>query len=331
MSLAAVSATLDWLRTPPFEIWGVSFPLMDIIGAFRLSIILRFIKKLKGGGADGIDSKVSPWISALILFGGEAIMCSQLQLTPSFLLYPNITFLFMGAQFLINEIMREPPSLRFWVELPLSAFDAFGRGLLLCDFAPGLIAKHPDPAVANSPLALLITSEVLTNGGFFFVNLLNMLDPSGWKVEGAPPELLPWGWTAIDLWTAPVLTALWASLTHWRNQPFWADMHSKYLNLGDYGKVNEKPIVLEAWTHEDARALCIVILIALFVFRTWRLAGPRPKFWKTKTSRPSSLSPSEKPASLTTSIELNDVPSTPTSIRRRRNKQSRGKSLAQAG
>ncbi|CAE7147522.1 unnamed protein product [Rhizoctonia solani] len=216
MSLATVSATLGWLRTPPFEIWGVSFPLMDLIGAFRLSIVLRQIKKLKGGGSSNTDTQVSPWINALVLFGGEAIMCSQLSLTPGFLTYPNVTLLFMGAQFIVNEIMLEPPPFRFAVELPLAVFDAFGRALLLCDFAPTLVSKHPDPVVANSPLALLITAEVLTNGGFFFVNLLNMLDPRGWRVDRTPPEALPWGWTAVDLWTAPVVTALWASLTHWR-------------------------------------------------------------------------------------------------------------------
>ena len=48
------------------------------------------------------------------------------------------------------------------------------------------------------------------------MNVLNMLDPSGWRVDRTPPEALPWGWTAVDLWTAPVVTGLWASLTHWR-------------------------------------------------------------------------------------------------------------------
>jgi hypothetical protein len=131
---------------------------------------------------------------------------------------------------------KSPPPFRFSVELPLAVFDAFGRALLLCEFAPSVLAKHPDPVVANSPLALLITSEVclddargigrctnalvflqlLTNGGFFFVNLLNMLDPRGWRVDRTPPEAMPWGWTSIDLWSAPVMTALWATLTHWR-------------------------------------------------------------------------------------------------------------------
>ncbi|KAF8699982.1 hypothetical protein RHS03_06786, partial [Rhizoctonia solani] len=331
MSLTSVSAALDWLRTPPFEIWGVSFPLMDLIGAFRLAIVLRQIKKLKGGGTSNVDTQVSPWITALILFGGEAIMCSQLSLTPGFLTYPNITLLFMGVQVLVNEVIPEPPAFRFSVELPLAVFDAFGRALLLCDFAPSLIAKHPDPVVANSPLALLITSGVLTNGGFFFVNLLNMLDPRGWRVDRTPPEALPWGWTAVDLWTAPVITALWASLTHWRNQPFWANIHSRYLGSGAPKQSDEKPVALEAWTHTDARSLCIVILVILFVLRTWWNMGPLPSFkTKTKKSQPSSpTSLSEKPSSAVTSAELIERPVTPTSIRKRRNKQSRGKSVTQ--
>ncbi|GAB1522299.1 hypothetical protein RhiTH_005413 [Rhizoctonia solani] len=363
MSLTSVSAALDWLRTPPFEIWGVSFPLMDLIGAFRLAIVLRQIKKLKGGGTSNVDTQVSPWITALILFGGEAIMCSQLSLTPGFLTYPNITLLFMGVQVLVNEVIPEPPAFRFSVELPLAVFDAFGRALLLCDFAPSLIAKHPDPVVANSPLALLITSGVLTNGGFFFVNLLNMLDPRGWRVDRTPPEALPWGWTAVDLWTAPVITAFWASLTHWRvsthpetahvraihphlnplpaplsflvqssqNQPFWANIHSRYLGSGAPKRSDEKPVALEAWTHTDARSLCIVILVTLFVLRTWWNMGPLPSFkTKIKKSQPSSpTSLSEKPSSAVTSAELIERPVTPTSIRKRRNKQSRGKSVTQ--
>ncbi|CAE6467937.1 unnamed protein product [Rhizoctonia solani] len=333
MNLATVSAALDWLRTPPFELWGVSFPLMDLIGAFRLSIVLRQIKKLKGGGSSNVDTQVSPWITVLILFGGEAIMCSQLSLTPSFLTYPNITLLFTGVQVLVNEVLLEPPPFRFSVELPLAVFDAFGRALLLCDFAPSLIAKHPDPIVANSPLALLVTSAILTNGGFFFVNLLNMLDPSGWKVDRTPPEVLPWGWTAVDLWTAPVITALWASLIHWRSsqdQPFWADIHSGYLNWGTSKQSDEKSVALKAWTHSDARSLCIVILVTLFVLRTWWNMGPLPSF-KAKKSLPSSPVPVPvKPSSSVTSIELTELPNTPASIRKRQNKQTRGKSVTQA-
>lgn len=75
MSLATVSDALGRLRAPPLESWGIPFPLMDLIGALRLAIVLRQIKKLKGTGMANPDTKVSPWVSALVLFGGEAVMC----------------------------------------------------------------------------------------------------------------------------------------------------------------------------------------------------------------------------------------------------------------
>ncbi|KAG8726094.1 hypothetical protein FRC12_023718, partial [Ceratobasidium sp. 428] len=265
MSLSSVTRILSLLRTPLLQPWGIPFPLIDLAGAVRLSVVLRQIKKLKGAGLDSSDSsdtRVSPWTTALILFGGEAIMCSLLSLTPGFLLSPNVALLFMGMQFVANEVIGDPPPFLFHVELPIAIFDAFGRALLLCDFAPALLARHPDPAVAGSPLALLITSEVLTNGGFFFVNLLNMLDPRGWRVDRTPPEALPWGWTAIDLWSAPVMTALWATLTHWRaeqGQPFWTDLHTSYAILAGHKKTTEKFTIPQAWSHSDARAACIVV------------------------------------------------------------------------
>ncbi|KAG8722019.1 hypothetical protein FRC09_006967 [Ceratobasidium sp. 395] len=222
---------------------------------------------------------------------------------------------------------KSPPPFLFHVELPIAIFDAFGRALLLCDFAPALLARHPDPAVAGSPLALLITSEVLTNGGFFFVNLLNMLDPRGWRVDRTPPEALPWGWTAIDLWSAPVTTALWATLTHWRaeqGQPFWMDLHTSYAILAGHKETTEKSIIPQAWSHSDARAACIVVLCALFVSRTWWNMGPLPKF-QTK-SHPMS-SPSSPAPSSTSHVELSEVSGLATTARKRRAKHSRGKSM----
>lgn len=83
MSLTAVSDVLGWLRTPPFESLGIPFPLVDIAGAIRLAIVLRQIKKLKGQGMNQPDTQVSPWVNALILFGGEAVMCESCQFIQS--------------------------------------------------------------------------------------------------------------------------------------------------------------------------------------------------------------------------------------------------------
>jgi hypothetical protein len=89
MNLASVTGALGWLRTPPLERWGVPFPFMDLVGAIRLSVVLRQIKKLKGAGLENSDTRVSPWINALILFGGEAVICkfSHAVLSATFLTY----------------------------------------------------------------------------------------------------------------------------------------------------------------------------------------------------------------------------------------------------
>jgi len=97
-----------------------------------------------------------------------------------------------------------------------------------------------------------------------------------------PPELLPYGWTATDLWVAPFVTGLYATLTH--SQPFFAHLHallfSFFSPLGlaplsfqyaELGKSGEDVVVpLEAG---HARAVCVLVLAALFGLRAVRAFG----------------------------------------------------------
>ena len=55
-----------------------------------------------------------------------------------------------------------------------------------------------------------------------------------------PAELRPYGWTTTDIWCAPLVTALYALLTH--AQPFWADLHVLIIELlgGDLIKKGSK-------------------------------------------------------------------------------------------
>jgi hypothetical protein len=91
-----------------------------------------------------------------------------------------------------------------------------------------------------------------------------------------PPELLPYGWTATDLWVAPLVTGLYATLTH--SQPFFAHLHallfSFFSPLGlaplslQYADSKEGVVVpLEAG---HARAVCVLVMAALFGLRTVR-------------------------------------------------------------
>jgi hypothetical protein len=103
-----------------------------------------------------------------------------------------------------------------------------------------------------------------------------------------PPELQPYGWTATDLWVAPLVTGLYATLTH--SQPFFACLHAllfsffspfglaplsfEHVKLGDSEGV---VVPLEAG---HARAVCVLVLTALFGLRAVRAFNtgiPRPE------------------------------------------------------
>jgi hypothetical protein len=79
-----------------------------------------------------------------------------------------------------------------------------------------------------------------------------------------PDELKPYGWTATDIWTAPLITGLYALLTH--AQPFWAEFHGLISTALRGGKVSPMD-------SESARALCALILAVLFCTRTARNFG----------------------------------------------------------
>lgn len=98
-----------------------------------------------------------------------------------------------------------------------------------------------------------------------------------------PPELLPYGWTSTDLWIAPLVTGLYATLTH--AQPFFAHLHALLFSffspfgLAPLSFQYAKPgspdtegvvVPLEA---ADARAVCVIVLSALFGLRAVRTFG----------------------------------------------------------
>lgn len=90
-----------------------------------------------------------------------------------------------------------------------------------------------------------------------------------------PPEIQPYGWTTADLWCAPVITGLYALLTH--AQPFWADTHTVLVGLLGGSSLGK---VVEPVDAEVARALCALLLGSLFAGRTAKNFG----FWKPSWS-----------------------------------------------
>jgi len=113
----------------------------------------------------------------------------------------------------------------------------------------------------------MMVSLLGTNAGFFLVNLFGMLRPEGIRVS-TPNELQPYGWTTVDLWSAPLATALYA---YWTNaQPWWGEIHAKMLG---YSRIDDNVLRLTAVSQETAMARCVVVLATLFVGRAWKNFG----------------------------------------------------------
>jgi len=98
-----------------------------------------------------------------------------------------------------------------------------------------------------------------------------------------PPELLPYGWASTDLWVAPFVTGLYATLTH--AQPFFANLHALLFSFfspfglaqlssqnGTPGNSNPEGVVIPLDAN-DARAVCALVLSALFGLRAQRAFG----------------------------------------------------------
>jgi len=170
----------------------------------------------------------------------------------------------------IVEMFPAVPTMSIHTELPLSFVDGFTRAMLLCNLIPPAVTTNVSPVIAASPWTLLVTSLVTANGGFFLTNLFSFLNPTPIAVQ-TPPELQPYGWTATDLWCAPLVTGGYALLTH--AQPFWADLHTVLSGMLGTG-VTTKSGVVEALYPHTARAVCVVILTSLFVTRTVKNFAP---------------------------------------------------------
>ncbi|PSS32031.1 hypothetical protein PHLCEN_2v2208 [Hermanssonia centrifuga] len=179
------------------------------------------------------------------------------------------------------EYLPVIPEMTLNTELPLAAFDGVSRAFLLCNIIPPVVLNHQLADVSTSPWTLLLTSLVTANTGFFVVNFLSFLQPYSLTLS-TPPEMLPYGWTTLDLWCAPLITGLYALLTH--AQPFWAEAHSTLLGFLGAASVDADGLVKAAPVDpEVARAACAAILAVMFSVRTAKNLGG--DLWKPKAEK----------------------------------------------
>ncbi|KAF9793037.1 hypothetical protein BJ322DRAFT_1032670 [Thelephora terrestris] len=285
LALAPIIELYRWGLEPvaPFSWFGIQVNTIDVAAAVRLCLILRQVRELitKGhkahaaqaatGASEGEKATVAASTSKfeekslvrdlvatlIVVHGGDAI-APFLGVPPSFLVsgvYP-ITYILIQTGI---EWIPSVPDLSLQLELPFSFLDALSRTLLLVHAIPSMVLNSPHPQIASSPWALLVTSLLSANIGFFVLNLTNFLHPTPLSLT-TPSELLPYGWTTVDLWCAPLVTGIYSLLTH--SQPFWETAHAAV--FGWLGPSDEK---LAPVDYETARAACTVVLMALFSAR----------------------------------------------------------------
>ncbi|KAI0081450.1 hypothetical protein K474DRAFT_1587777 [Panus rudis PR-1116 ss-1] len=275
----------------PFTWLGLSISTLDVAAAFRLCIALRQIKeklyvehkaKLASASASGEKgSKVEVKefeersfvrdVSAtlLVVYGGEAVTSPLLGTPPSFMISGVVPALYTAIQAIVERLPSVPmPSLNN--ELPLAFMDGISRAYLLCNLIPPVVLNHTLTAVNTSPWTLLLTSLLTANSGFFFIGLFSFLHPYSLTLT-TPTEFLPYGWTTTDLWCAPLITGLYALLTH--AQPFWADAHTTLFGWLQGQGVDALTKQVAPVDPEVARAICAVVLAAMFSTRAVKNFG----------------------------------------------------------
>ncbi|KAF9557185.1 hypothetical protein CPC08DRAFT_736847 [Agrocybe pediades] len=274
----------------PFTWLGWNLSTLDIVATFRLCIFLRQIresilkKHISTNGTGSIEQQSfvrTASVTLLLVYGGEAVIAPFLGVPPSFMVSGVVPTLYTVVQAIV-EYLPSVPAPSAEVELPLSLFDGFARAYLLCNLIPPAVTTNASPVISSSPWTLLVSSLVIANGGFFMVNLFSFLNPTPLSVQ-TPPELQPYGWTTLDIWAAPVITGLYALLTH--AQPFWADLHAVLAGVLGSASFGEPVKPLDP---ESARVVCALILSALFAGRTAKNFG----LWKN--TAPARIEPKEK-------------------------------------
>ncbi|KAG1729780.1 hypothetical protein EDB19DRAFT_1742388 [Suillus lakei] len=257
----------------PFTWFGTKVCSLDLVAVFRLCIALRQMrenlhaKHQRATGETPAEERsfVRDACAVLtIVFGGEAIIGPLLGILPSFMFSSVFPGLYIAAHAIV-EYIPVLPSMSLNTELPLSIVDGFTRAMLLCSLIPPPVITHTSPVIASSPWSLLLSSLVITNGGFFITNMFSFIEPTPLTLT-TPDELKPYGWTATDIWSAPLITGLYALLTH--AQPFWAEFHGTISTV--LGGTGNK---VEPMDPESARALCALILAGMFSTRTAKNFG----------------------------------------------------------
>ncbi len=147
-------------------------------------------------------------------------------------------------------------------------FDCLGRSILLSTFTVDFILSHPNPAINSSPLVMCLAAFIAVVPFASLTFACNMFSRE-WKFS-TPPELQENGWTAVDVWSPPLIAALYGGLAQLHPTFLLPYQFVRELAIAGgpaFSLLKTLPSHPIAMSRENARAVCAIVLSVLYVGR----------------------------------------------------------------
>lgn len=269
------------------------FSIFAFIHALRVATAYRGAART--GGYEGrISFFQSAIVPAVLILGGSTVTNVLLGIIPGWVItpIPVITYTILPA-----VLFRSPLSLALLQipTLPLnilfSAVDGFSRIVGITTFGVDTVISHSDPAVANSPWAMIVIATLAGGGGGLIVPAFKGFH-ADWAF-GTPP------WAkegpGIDVWGATLIGYIYSTLID--AHPFFRYLPSHVLPSSFLPKAYlTSKIAQPLLPAHEAKIACSVILFSLLSLRLILLYITSPSAVAPKKAAITSSVPAVKKA-----------------------------------
>ncbi|KDE06731.1 hypothetical protein MVLG_02927 [Microbotryum lychnidis-dioicae p1A1 Lamole] len=249
------------------------FTLFAIIHAIRIACAFRGVAR-----AGGWDHRIGLFqaftVPLVLILGGTTITSILMGAVPGWLISPipvatyGLIPLIASESGLVSFLLSTP---RLPRDLLFSTVDGFSRVVGMTTLGVDTVLAHPNPALRNSPWAMVLVATIAGGGGGMLVPAMKMFH-ADWGFDATP------AWVrdgpGVDIWGATVIGYVYATLID--AHPFFRLLPKYVLTIFPFGSnwfhlpksyyVNPSPVPL--LSNHEAKIFCSVLLSLMLCTRT---------------------------------------------------------------